>query len=34
MKQRKNDAQNRSKCAIFGDFCKESGKIYGKMKKK
>jgi hypothetical protein len=27
MKQSKNDAQNMGKCAIFGDFCKESGKI-------
>lgn len=34
MKQRKNDAQNSGKCAIFGDFCKESGKFWGKMKKK
>jgi hypothetical protein len=30
----KNDAQNRVICAILGIFCKESGKLCGKMKKK
>jgi len=30
----KNDAQNRVICAILGIFCKESGKLWGKMKKK
>ena len=33
-KQHKNDAQNRVICAILGIFCKESGKLWGKMKKK
>lgn len=27
-------AQNIVKCAVFIGFCKESGKSYGKMKKK
>ena len=33
-KPHKNDAQNRVICAILGVFCKESGKLWGKMKKK
>ena len=33
-KQHKKDAQNRVICAILGIFCKESGKLWGKMKKK